>query len=253
MNQRTSAFTLIEVIFVISIIMVSFAVALPNFSIITGMDTAEKLGQLAVDVRSAYDMAVLHRKPYRLVFELSSGNYWLEAADRHALYIGDEKLNRDPSADEEKDAQDVFAQLFEEYQSLAGQEFRDSDSETVIKPFSPVLEARERLAPAKWSEIQNSEWSRRSIGADLLFKMIKCEHHGRDQLYSELGEKGRAMLYFFPHGYAEQCVMHIAYRLNDTEIDTTQEPYTLTINSYDGTAEIISGEHQVELKDSEEQ
>lgn len=242
MRKREQGFTLIEIIFVITIIVVTFSVALPNFALLTGTKIQETLGQLSTDVRSAYDMAVLHRRPHRLVFMMASGDYWLEAADREKVFIADEKAKRDLTQDEEKDQRDTFEQLFEEYKTLAGQEFRDSDSDKVIKPFSPVLEAKADLTPPSWTRVENTEWKKRTIGPDLLFKLIKAEHHQREQTLSDLGEDARAVVYFFPSGYAEPTVMHIAFRANGNEVDTSQEPYTLIINPYDGTASLENGE-----------
>lgn len=242
MRNRHQGFTLIEIIFVITIIVITFSVALPNFALLTGTKVQETLGQLSADVRSAYDMAVLHRKPHRLVFMMATGDYWLEVADREKVFIADDKAKRDLSQEEEKDQRDAFEQLFEEYKTLAGQEYRDSDSYKVIKAFSPVLEAKADLMPPEWTRVENTEWRRRTIGPDLLFKLIKAEHHEREQTLANLGEEARAVVYFFPAGYAEPTVMHIAFRADGLEIDTTQEPYTLIINPYDGTASLENGE-----------
>jgi prepilin-type N-terminal cleavage/methylation domain-containing protein len=80
--NKKAGFTLIEIIMVVSVIGIAYFYAIPQFNIITGTETAEKLGKLSEDVRSAYDMAVLHGKPHRMVFMLATGEYWLEVADR---------------------------------------------------------------------------------------------------------------------------------------------------------------------------
>src|ERR1044072_2515869 len=100
----SGGFSLIEVIVVIALIAFVYTVALPQINQRTGAETATKLNELAGDVRSAYDLSVLTGKTYRMVFMLNSGDYWLEEADRPDVYLGMDKIDRDPTEAEEKDA-----------------------------------------------------------------------------------------------------------------------------------------------------
>lgn len=242
-----SAFSLIEIIIVVALIAFVYTVALPQLNQRTGAETANKLNQLASDVRNAYDVSVLNGKPYRLVFMMAAGDYWLEESDRNDVYIGNDKLDRDPTEAEEKDEDVAFDTKFQEYVDLAGQVIVDQDNDKEIPPDSPVVEAKERLRKAKWTRVENLEWSTRTLGPNLMITDMQSEHHGHKQDFSELGAEARAMVYFFPSGYVQRAVIHIAYKKDEMVPDETQEPYTVTTDPYEGTAKIISGNVEVDV------
>ena len=77
-----SGFSLIEIILVIAVMGSVFAMIIPNLGVIGTSEAAGKLSTLSGDIRSAYDLAVLNKKPYRMVFQFHSGDYWLESTDR---------------------------------------------------------------------------------------------------------------------------------------------------------------------------
>ena len=95
-----AGFSLIEIILVIAIMGMIYAVALPNLGIISQTESAQKISDLNGDIRAAFDMAVLNGKPYRLAFHFPSGDYWLETTDREHFFLGDAKLERDLSPEE---------------------------------------------------------------------------------------------------------------------------------------------------------
>lgn len=243
--------TLIEIIIVISLMAIIYTVALPNFKARSSAEASTKLGQLASDVRGAFDMAVLYRKPHRLVFDFPTGDYWLETTDRAEFYLGDGKLDRDPTSEEEKEAQEAFNEQFKEYEDLAGKEISDPDNERVIHPSSPVVQAKDKLKPVKWTKVETREWGKRTIGPYLAFQDIQAEHHRDKQAFAQLGENGQAHLYFFPAGYVERFVAHVAPRKNDHEIDEAATPYTVTTQPYAGTAEVVSGYQDINVAEYE--
>jgi len=248
--RKAAGFTLIEIIIVISLVATVYFVALPQFNLVTGTDVAVKLGQLAADIRSGYDTAVLSGKTHRLVFTLATGEYWLEVADRNDPLLGDDKLARDPTEEEEQIARDEFTERFKMFEDLAGQEIMDPETEKPIKPTSPVLEARKVLEPIKWARVEGLEWRPRSIGPYLLIQDMQAEHHAQKQTFEELGEKARAFLYFFPQGYVERAVIHVAYKRGNLEVDTDQEPYTIISSPLDGTAEVVAGMVELAERDN---
>lgn len=249
-SQR--AFSLIEIIIVVALIAFVYTVALPQLNQRTGAEVANKLNQLAADVRSAYDVSVLSGKPYRLVFMMASGDYWLEESDRSDIYIGSDKLDRDPTEAEEKDEQAAFDTKFQEYIDLAGQAVMDQETEKEIPPDSPVVDAKDRLRKAQWTRVENLEWSTRTLGPNLMITDMQSEHHGHKQDFSELGAEARAMIYFFPTGYVQKAVIHIAFKKDEMVPDETQEPYTVTTNPYEGTASTVSGRVEVDVHQDQE-
>ncbi len=252
-RQRDSGFSLIEVIIVVALIAFVYTVAIPQFSMRSGAETANKLNQLASDIRSAFDQSVLTRKPYRIVFELQSGDYWLEEASSDSFYLGSDKTDRDLTENEEKDADLAFDSKMQEYVDLAGAAVNDPDSDKEIPPTSPILMAKNALKRPKWTPIENMEWGRRSLAPTLIIQDMQSEHHGAKQTLLDLGQDGRAMIYFFPSGYVQKAVLHIAYRRGDFEIDDTQEPYTMTTVPNEGVAETVSGYVEVNVHDDREE
>jgi len=236
-----AGFTLIELIIVITIMALVYSVALPQLSVKTGTEVASKLGTLAGDIRASYDMAVLNRKNYRLVFHLVSGNYWLETTDLDHVLLGDDRLNHDPTEEEEQDLQESFDEEFAEFAELAGRDVEDIEHNRTIKPTSPLLAAKERLRPAKWTKVQDREWSARSLGPLLLVQSMQCEHHKEKQTFENFEEKARAFMFFFPQGYAERCVIHVAYRKEWSIIDEKEQPYSIITDPFLGTATIETG------------
>lgn len=246
-----SGFTLVEIIFVVVLMGLIYSVALPDLDLGVGTSRAARLGRVTSAVRTAFDMAVLYRKPYRLVFELQSGDYWLEETDRRDFLPGDLEMDRDLTEMEEKEAIENFDQEFEEYVDLAGQEIDDPENDRTFSPESPVLQAKDKLRPAKWTRVDSREWKERSLGPDFIIASLQAEHHGEKQTAGDLEEQARAMIYFYPAGYVERAVIHIARRKGDAGIDENEPGYTLVTHPWLGTAEVVPGTEEINVKDDE--
>ena len=234
-------FSLIEVIIVMALIAFIYTVAMPQFNMRSGAETATKLNGIAGDIRGAFDLAVLTGKPYRLVIQFNSGDYWLEETDKSNFGLSSDKIDRDPGEQEEKDEASAFDSKFNDYRDLAGVTVADPKSGKEIPPESPVLTAKRLLKRAQWSRVDSLEWSHRSIGPHMMVKSMQAEHHGHKQDLSEIGPEARGMIYFFPSGYVERAVIYIYIKKDDLVPDETQEPYTIVTNPYEGVAEVIPG------------
>lgn len=249
-DQR--GFSLIEVIIVVALIAFVYTVALPEFSYRSGTEVATKLNTLASDFRNAYDQAVLSGKTYRFVFVLSSGDYWLEEADKEEILLGSDKVDRDPTDVEEKDENQAFESKFRDFLDLAGPAVADPKGDSEIPPTSPVIQAKDKVRRASWQRVDSMEWSARTLGPHLMIKDMQAEHHGLKQDLVEMGENGRAMIYVFPQGYIERAVIHIAYKKDHLIPDDTKEPYTLTTNPFEGVAEVVPGYVDVDVHQDKE-
>ncbi len=251
--QRAAGFTIIEILLVISLMGVIMLLAVPNFNIVPGTEAAQKVGNLLGDIRAGYDMAVLHKKPYRLVFEFKTGDYWLEGTEREQFLLGDAKLDRDPSPEELKEAEEAFDEKFQSYVQLAGREVEDADNETVIKPTSPVVAAKDKLKPVVWKPVEDAEWNRRTLGPSFVIRSAQMEHHKKLQTLEELDSLAYAHLYFFPQGYVERAVIYLAPTDLDDRSKLDEMTYTIVTKPYEGLAEATSGFKEVDLtKDDNE-
>ncbi len=241
-------------IVVVALVAFVYAVALPQFNTRTGADTASKLSILAGDVRNAYDLSVLTGKTYRLVFMFNSGEYWLEEASKPEVYLGMDKIDRDPTEAEEKDEQQAFDTKFQEYVELAGQAVTDPEKDgKEIPPTSPVVTAKESLRVAQWSRVESLEWGARSLGPHMMIRDMQAEHHGAKQDLAELGAEARGMIYFFPGGYVERSVVHIAMKKDEMQPDEDPNTaYTMVTNPYEGTGEVEPGYVEVDVHNDKE-
>ena len=225
-----------------------YVVALPNLNIVGSSNIESRLGRLRSDFRGAFDMAVLNKKPFRLVFMLVSGDYWLETTDAKLFSRGDFELQRDLTTYEERERAENFDTEFELYEELAGEEINDPDSDRVLRPESPLLRAKDKLRPAKWRKVEDAEWGLRQLGPELIIQDIKTEHHEELFTFQDLGEDARAMVYFLPSGYVEKAVLHIAFRRGEDEISEDELPYTVTTQPFQGTIDVVTGYEEVDLE-----
>ena len=246
---RSAGFSLIEVIIVVALIAFVYTVAIPQFSLRSGAEVAGKLNQVAGDIRSAFDLAVLTGRPYRLVFVLATGDYWLEEADRNEIRLGVDGVDRDPTEVEEKDERQDFDTKFREYIDLAGQAVMNDKTGREIPPESPVVKAKDRLRRCTWARVEAMEWGHKTLGPNLLIKDMQAEHHGHKQDLSELGKDARAMIYVFPNGQVERAVLHIFYKKSDLVPDETQEPYSVITDPFEGVAEVVPGYQDIDVHD----
>lgn len=239
MPSGNRGFTLFEVVVVIALVGFVYSIAIPQFSLKSGAEAATKVGRLAEDVRSAFDLSVLTGKPYRIVLELNSGKYWLETTNRPDFLLGDQKSQNDPTEEEERDLDSASESAFMEYESLAGEPIIDADTQTEFKPVSPVLLAKSKLLRPKWTRVINLEWRERTIGPFLMFKELQAEHHATKQAVIDMPENARAFLYFLPAGYVEKAWMVVAYKKGERQPDDSVTPYTFKTSPYSGTLDTI--------------
>ena len=231
--------SLFEVVIVIALVGFVYSVAIPQFSLKSGAEAATKVGRLAEDVRSAFDLAVLTGKPYRLVFEMNSGRYWLVTTTRRDFLLGDQKAQSDPTKEEEADLDAASESAFLEYEVLAGDPIMDPETQTEFKPVSPVLQAKSKLLRPQWKPVVNLEWRERTIGPYLMFKEFQAEHHASKQSVMDLPENGRAFMYFLPGGYVEKAWMVVAYKKDERQPDDSVTPYTFKTSPFSGTLDTI--------------
>lgn len=249
MRGAQAGVTMIELMVVIGLIAFIYSIAIPQFSLRTGTEAATKVQRLADDIRSAFDMAVLNNKTYRIVFHLASGAYVLEESEG-AVLLEEAKNGHDPTEEDVKALMDEFDAKTKEYESMAGDKVKDSDGKEIAESnFSPIIRNRSRAAPPRWTKVENLEWTDRSLGDFLLISEMQAEHHGTKQVMTELGPQGRAYLYFYPQGYVEKAYIRIAFKADDMVVDETKQPYTIVTKPFVGSADVNAGAIEVDVKD----
>jgi general secretion pathway protein H len=254
---RESGMTMIEIAVVLALIGFLYSIVAPQFALRSGSEAATKVQRVADDIRAAFDLAVLNNKTYRMVFVFSTGEYYLEQADRPLRSLGDGKGGKDPTEEEEKAKNEEFDAETAEYKNMAGEPVKTDKGEVIPgSNDSPILKYREKARGPRWSRVEALEWQDRTVGPYLMISEIQAEHHEAKQTLAEIGESGRAFLYFFPAGYVEKAYIVISFKQDHMVVDETQAPYTIVTKPFIGSAEVNSGKLEInvhELKDGSEQ
>ena len=253
-NDIQRGFTLIEIIIVVSLMVVVYGVIAPQVSRITGSQAPSLMSRLGGDVRAAFDMAVLHNKNYRLVFDLGSNTYWLEELTSGKFFL--KSPDSEPSifdiALAEGNADEVFNDWFARFEEEAGESFTDPATDEEIPPTSPVLEAKMRLKDLEipsWTKVANLEWNVRDLNPTLLFMGLQTENSPEYFSLESLGERNKVYINFFPNGYVEKAYLHIGYNDGNDKLDPEQKPYTVITLPSRGMANIEVGKLEFKLNE----
>jgi type II secretory pathway pseudopilin PulG len=249
-QSKESGVTMIELMVIVGLIAFIYSVAVPQFNMRSGTETATRTQRLADDIRSAFDMAVLTNRPHRIVFEMGSGRYHLESTSSQAL-IDSDPLGHDLTDEEEKTKIEEFENETKDLTSLAGDPIKDEDGKEIPgSNLSPILRNRKKAEPLKWEVVENLEWTNRSLGNFLLISEMQAEHHAEKQVLADLGPKARGFLYFYPQGYVERAYIRVAIKKDDMVPDETQLPYTIVTKPFLGTASVQAGIIEYDVHDA---
>lgn len=243
-NSR-SGLTLLEIIIVIALMAGMMIYAMPGIT--DSKDYITRINLIASDIKNAYDTSVLTGKPYRLVFDFSSKQYWIETTTATDFRISRDPSGRDLNDEQAKEKKEMFELEFEEYVELAGREVTDPDSGEPIKPDSPLMRAKSKLIDPPWFEVGGVEWPKRSIGPDLAFAVIQTEHLDEPINGFEEDKGTVAHLYFFPTGYVEKAFILIRAVDNADQIIEEEEPFTVETFPYEGIAIVTDGEKEMKF------
>ena len=242
--------TMIEIAVVIALIAFLYSIAVPQFSLRSGTEAATKVQRVADDIRGAFDLAVLNNKTYRLSFVLATGEYWLEQSDRDVSFFGEAKGGKDPTAEEAKAKNEEFDAQTKEMELLAGEPVKDEDGKNIPgSNESPILKHRAAARGPKWTRVEELEWTDRTLGPFLMISEMQAEHHEQKQVLADLGETGRAFIYFFPSGYVEKAFITIAFKKDRMVVDDDKKPYTIVTRPFLGNADVLTGTAEIDVHD----
>lgn len=252
-SEQEAGMTMIEIAVVIALIAFLYSIAVPQFSQRSGSEAATKIQRVADDIRAAFDLAVLNNKTYRMSFVLSTGDYWLEEADRPIETLQNDKGGKDPTAEEEKAKSEEFDAMTKEYKAMAGEPVKNDKGESIGGNDSPILKNREKAKGPQWKKVEALEWQDRTVGPYLVIAEMQAEHHEQKQILTDVGEAGRAFIYFFPAGYVEKSYIVVAFKRDHMQIDDTQKPYTIITRPFLGSATVNSGTQEIDVHDLKEE
>ena len=118
--QAQAGVTLIEIIVVMALMALMFAVAAPSLRTVLGADKRQGSQEVAATLRAVYEEAVVRNQPMRVVFDLDSRSYWVEASDHVVIFRNRSQAEAFDEFMAEKAESDVRAQEKAKYDQNDG-------------------------------------------------------------------------------------------------------------------------------------
>lgn len=190
-TSDSGGFSLLELLVVVAILGLVFAVAIPSMSRFFGVSIQSTTREIATTIRNAFNGAVVTGRVYRLVYDIDKGMYWVEMGPAGVLVDTEEaKKNRERFGRKKKDKDP----------SKAKSQGFDLAKAVTRKPISLPLGVAfdDVITPASSTPVA----------------------------------KGRAYTHFFPHGLAEQTLVHLK--------DSSGHRLSLIIQATSGQTEIAN-------------
>ncbi|MBM3381378.1 MAG: type II secretion system protein [Betaproteobacteria bacterium] len=246
--SRQAGFTLLEIILVLGIFGSVAAVILPNIGLTIGSRMSMALRELSGTLRATYDNAVLSGRINRLVLNLKTSEYWVEAAPP-GFNGRPSAQSIDRSASEQR-LEDSRARLLEELERAASEVRKagGGNSERSYSVRSILVAQRGSLKEAKWTEIEDAILTRRRLPTGLLFWSVATEGMQRAASFTELRDGETAFIYFFPWGEAIRAQIQLASQLPEGGgLDERSPKNTLALDSLSGRSSILEGLQEAEF------
>lgn len=237
-----SGFTLLETILVLALFGAIAALILPNIGLTIDSRMAMALRELTGTLRSTYDHAVLTGRIHRLVFNLRSGEYWVEASPMG--FTGRPSVQNSEKTSAELRAEDSRARLLEDLEKASGEVRRaaggNADRSYAVR--SILVVQRGVLRQTKWAEVEDMILTRRTLPAGLLFWSVATDGMDKPMLYSERREGENAFVYFYPWGEAIRAQIQLASQAPEGGgLDEKSPRNTIVLDALTGQSSILEG------------
>ena len=247
-SSSLAGFTLLEIILVLAIFGAVAAVILPNIGLTIGSRMSMGLRELSGTLRATYDNAVLSGRINRVVINLKTSEYWVEAAPP-GFNGRASAQSTDRSATEQR-LEDSRVRLLEELERAATEVRKagGGNSERSYSVRSVLVAQRATLKEAKWTEVEDAILTRRRLPTGLLFWSVATEGMQRAVSYTELLDGETAFIYFFPWGEAIRAQIQLASQLPEGGgLDEKSPRNTLALDSLSGQSTILEGLQDAEF------
>lgn len=189
------------------VVAIGFAVV-PAIGGVLGVRTREEVGKIAGTIRAMYGEAAIGGSTCRLVFDLDEGSWWPECGPGRVRVAAKEESLRGARVEERE------------------RDYPGTDEEKA---------AREQVqAKNSFSSYSSTIAKTRRLPDGTSFDGVWTQHQ------SEVYAKGKAYLYFFPHGQTERAYIYVG---------SGNDVYTIIVNPMTGRAKIEAA--QVPVPDRE--
>ncbi len=252
-KTKEQGFTLIEIILVLALIGAIAGVVIPNLTLTVDSQMSSALRNLTGQVRSAYDDAIFTGRLHRMVFDMKTGEYWVEQAPlgfegRPPLI---EAASETDSALKRDKRNELIKSLDDKAKNAANRQMPTSTT-TDTKYYSlrsiPVVQ-RKTLRPIEWREINDAVTYRQKLPGKVIFaqitSMISYKTYNYVDIFSNSDKsiKVYAYIYFLPNGTATPTSLKLATRQtrNEGAIDDEGLKYTINLNTLTGESHLLEG------------
>ncbi len=259
-KNKEQGFTLIEIILVLALIGAVAGVVIPNLTLTIDSQMSSALRNLTGQIRSAYDDAIFTGRLHRMVFNIKTGEYWVEQAPlgfegRPPLIESGSETDTILKRDKRND---LIKSLDDKAKNAADKQMPTSTT-TDTKYYSlrsiPVVQ-RKVLRPIEWREVNDAVTYRQKLPGKVIFaqitSMISYKTFNYVEIFSksEKGKKVYSYIYFLPNGTASPTSIKLATRQNRNEgaIDDEGLKYTINLNTLTGESHLLEGFQDANFK-----
>ena len=197
---RREGFTLVELMMVLAVVALLSAAVVPTVKTVTGANARQAAGELSGAARYLFDTAALRHETCRLVLDLDERSWWAECT-KDRVYQAREAVSPADAAREDE----ALAERF---------------------PDERDAEKRRLLGKAKWGAFQDRLAKKRGLPGSAGFVNVWAEH------LREPATKGKAFVYFYPQGRAEEARIPVADGDN---------VYSVVVPAFTGRASVVTG------------
>ena len=214
---------------------------------------SSSLRNLTGQIRAAYDDAIFSGRLHRMIFDIRSGEYWVEQAP-----LGFEGrpplIDTDSETDSllKRDKRNDFIKYLDDKAKNNSDRQMPSSTDTDVKYYSlrsiPIIQ-RKVLRPIEWREINDAVTYRQKLPGKIIFAEIASIVSYKKYDYTEIfsnndkSKKAYAYIYFLPNGTATPTSIRLAMRQdrNEGAIDDEGPKYTINLNTLTGESHLLEG------------
>jgi general secretion pathway protein H len=228
-------FTLVETVIVIAIIAMMAAIAVPSINNITRAELRSNSSKLAGLIRQTYDDAALTGQTQRLAFNFESKAVKAEATQEVLAF--DPETNVLAEASKAKEDLQSFMEVPPDIAALMAPAGEPSaDSGLGLSAIGALFGAGALGGSSMSTDgeaFKAGDGAGLTLGDDVQLMDVWI------QGMSEPTNKGIAYLYFFPHGFTQDALIHLM------EADDDQRVYTVKVSALTGKTTIVDEYVQV--------
>lgn len=249
-EPRTAGFTLLEVIVVIAIIGAIAMVVVPNLRFSVDSQIHSSMRQLLSQIRAAYDDSVFLHRTHRLVFNVKTGVYWVEASPIGFKGRPPAMLGKNEESALKKDAK---KRLFESFSDIAkNSSRRESPLSSYGNPIYytvrsiPVVQ-KQVLMPPEWREVNDAVIFKQSFASGVVCARFSTNLTEKPIEFSDVSKntdddpKNFAFIYFLPDGTTSAASLQISLLNEHGAVADDALKYTLNLDTLTGQSRLVLG------------